>query len=364
MPTVKLAWKRPMTGVSSAGVAVASGCVVVADRGEKKDYWRGYDAATGKELWSLAVANAEKLDYGSAPRATPYIYRGRAYCLGALGDVHCLELRTGKVLWEKDYRRDFGAGKTPVWGHCTAPMVVEGKLMLHPGEIVALEPETGKRLWTAPAHGPNYSSFVPATFAGIRQLIVYDSRSLSAWRCDSGKRIWSLEVDNSKGYIVPAPVKVGEKLLVATEDEDTRLYALDKQGKLVDRPVAESEDLAPEMATPTVAAGLVLGICEGLICLDPQAGLKTLWIDEDEDAFYGLAHIVASKDHALVFGENGTMVLVAPRRKGCEVLGKARLCRRTWSHPALTKGYVHVRDEKWLYGYRLIAAGGAAEKAP
>lgn len=349
----KLLWQKPMAGPCSAGIAAAEGFVVVADGDARNDYYRGYDWDSGKEAWTHTVPNGGKLDYGPSPRATPLIHQGKVVCVGAFGDVHCLELKTGKAIWKKHYKDDFGATKPPVWGHCTSPVLADGKVVLHPGDIVALDPSTGKVVWKAEAAGPNYSNFLVATFGGVAQLIGYDARSLGAWDVKTGKRLWEMEVDNSKGYIVPQPVALGEKLLVASEDEDTRLYKFDAKGKLVDLPEAESEDVAPEMATPTTAGQVVLGITEGLVCLDPKSKLKTLWIQEKEDAFYGLSHIVACKDRALVFGENGTVVLVKAAPKGCTVLGKAKLCKNTWAHPALANGRVYIRDEKLLYCYEL-----------
>ncbi len=353
MPTVTLLWKKPMAGPCSAGISAAGGRVVVADGDKDNDYYRCYDARTGKKAWTCTVPNGRKIDYGPSPRATPSIAGGRVFCLGTFGDVHCLDLKTGKTLWKKDYRKDFGAGETPIWGYCTALLAVDGKVILHPNGLVALDAASGKVAWRGKASGTNYSNFLVGTFGGVRQIIGYDAGSLAGWDPKTGRRLWELEVDNSKGYIVPTPVALGEKLLVPSEDEDTRLYAFDKAGKLIALPVHENEDFAPEMATPTVQGELVLGICEGLICMDPAQKLKTLWIEEDEDAFYGLSHIVATKDRALVFGEDGTMVLVRADRKKCTILGKKKLCRQTWTHPALADGRIYIRDDDFLYCYQL-----------
>ena len=56
------------------------------------------------------VPNTGKMAYGIGPRATPAIYKGKVIVIGAFGDVHCYDLKTGRELWKKDYRRDFGAG--------------------------------------------------------------------------------------------------------------------------------------------------------------------------------------------------------------------------------------------------------------
>ena len=350
----KLLWKKPMAGPCSAGITARDGYVVVPDGDKKNDYYRCYDAQAGKELWTCTVANGADLDYGPAPRATPPIHAGKVYCLGSTGDLRCLDLKTGKALWKRHYKEDFDAGKLPTWGHCTAPRIIDGRLIVHPGKLYALDPNTGKVLWKGESTGPNYSNFLVGTFGGVRQIIGYDSRSLRGWNAATGKLIWEMEVDNSMGYIVPQPVAVGDRLLVTSESEDTRLYGFGQGGKLIDTPLAESEEIAPEMATPTVAGDVLLGITEGLICLDPANKLKLLWIEEDVDAFYGLSHIVAGNGRALVFGEDGTMVLVQPERKGCKILTKIKLARQTWTHPALVGGRLYLRDGKALYCYELV----------
>ena len=359
-PTVKLLWKKAMAGRCAAGVSAAEGFVIVADHTDKKtDHYRCYDAVSGKEAWVFSAGNATKMDYGAAPRATPCIGEGKVYCIGAAGDVHCLELKTGKSIWRKSFVKNYEAGELPTWGHCTAPILVDGKLVCHPRNVVALDAKTGKTVWVGPSAGPNYSTFLLATFGGVRQLIGYDARDVSGWGVKTGKRIWQMEVDNSNGYIVPGPVAVGDQLLLATENEDTRLYGFDKKGRLIDTPLGETEELAPEMATPTVVGGLILGITEGLLCLDPADKLKMLWLTEKDDAFFGLSHVVAWKDRALVFGSNGTMVLIAPSRTGCKILGRKKLCMDTWSHPALMDGRVYLRDDKTFYCYQLEAKGTA-----
>jgi outer membrane protein assembly factor BamB len=358
MPDVKLLWKKSMAGVCSAGVSAADGYVVVGDHAKKTDHYRCYRADGGEKAWVFSTPNVAKLDYGAGPRATPCIHAARVYCIGAAGDLHCLDLKTGKPVWQKSFVKDFAAGELPTWGHCTAPIIVDGKLLVHPRSLLALDPATGKTIWQGASAGPNYSTFLVGSFGGIRQAIGYDAENIAGWDVKTGKRLWNMEVDNSNGYIVPGPVAVGGKLLLATENEDARIYGFGKQGRLVCEPQAESEELAPEMATPTIVNGLVLGVSEGLVCLDPADKLKRLWVNEDK-LFHGLCHIVASKDRALVFSADGKMVLVAPERTGCRILGSKKLSLHTWSHPALMGGHVYLRDEKMFYCYRLSAKGAA-----
>jgi len=374
-PQFKLLWKNRLAGRCDAGIAAADGAVVVADSdGRRNDYYWCFEAATGKERWRTKVPNPRKMAYGSAPRATPCIHDGKVITLGAFGDLHCYDLKTGRPVWQKDYRRDFGAPtKPPEWGYSVPPTVVDGKLILMPGGLVALDPNTGKLLWRVKTAGANYAAYTSATVAGKRQVIGYDAATVAGYNVADGERIWSMPVNNSNGYIVPAPVIVGGKLLLATETPadksdgapaypPARLFEFEPDGKANPTPAGESKRLAPQMATPTVVGDMALGVTDGLVCLDPADGLKTLWTQDQEDAFMGMAHVVAHADLAMVFGDKGEMVMIRATRERCEVLGKANLCPSAskssvvWSHPAIAGGTIFIRDEKYVYAWQMLSA--------
>lgn len=361
MPEVKLLWKSRMAGRCDAGLAAAEGVVVAADGdGRRNDYYWCFDAATGKELWMAKTSNGRQLDYGSAPRATPAIYKGKAITIGAFGDVQCFDLKTGRVVWKKHYIKDYRAGKVPTWGFAAAPLIFDDKLIITPNALMALNPNTGKTIWTAKTAGANYSAFAAGKVGGVRQIIGYDAATVGGWDIASGKQLWGMPADNSKGYIVPSPVLTGGKLVLATESEDTRMYKFGAGGVLNVEPLAENADFNPEMATPTVQGDVLLGVCNGLICMDPNDSLKTLWIQNKEDSFLGMAHIIATKDRALVFGDKGEMVMIRATRKKCEILGRIKLSGTkgkasvVWAPPAIADGRIFVRDEKYLYAYEMI----------
>lgn len=137
------------------------------------------------------------LDYGGGPRATPLVRGGRVFVLSAFGEFRCLDLKTGKTLWEKDYAKDYGVEKVPTWGFCTSPVIARGNVVIHPGGkggLVALDPEMGKQAWATPDTDPNYSTFVVETLGGVEQLVGYDAASLGGWDAATGKRLWKVPV--------------------------------------------------------------------------------------------------------------------------------------------------------------------------
>ncbi|MEI8256606.1 MAG: hypothetical protein WCJ30_13110, partial [Deltaproteobacteria bacterium] len=87
-----------------------------------------------------------KLDYGNSPRATPLIQDGRVFLLGAMGHLNCVDLVTGKVVWEQHIGRYYGRVDKGKWGYASSPLIVGGWLIVNPGakdaSLVAREPAT------------------------------------------------------------------------------------------------------------------------------------------------------------------------------------------------------------------------------
>lgn len=364
-PTPEPLWRRPLTGQAMAGIAVADGYVVVADFGEKKnDLYRCFTADKGEPVWTHSCDNAAKVEYGPSPRATPLVRDGKVYVCGSAGDLFCLDLKKGLVLWAMSFTKTFGT-KPPTWGYSSSLLEADGKLIINPGaeqaSLVALDPQTGKVLWKTPGKGPAYGSLICGEFGGRRQIVGWDAASLGGWDPATGKRLWEIVCEGEPYYIVPTPVAWKGKLLVC-DAESTRLYDFDPQGRIVAKPTAMSEELTTEMGTPTVLDGIALTTGGGLIALDLGAGLKRLWTNDQLDGFMSFTHIVAGNGRALVFAEDGTASLVVPGKTECRVLGTVRLSDRTWSHPALANGRLYVRDDKWLYCYPLGPANAGTGK--
>ena len=365
MPSLKLLWKHPMAGACDAGIAVADGRVLLADHDKddhatKNDFYRCLDAQTGTEIWSHSVPNDRDMDYGPAPRATPLIYRDKVYTLGAFGDLYCFELKTGKIIWQKDFLKDFGVAKEPKWGFSSSPLIAGGKLIVNPGgkaALAALDPETGGILWQGKGGEANYSSFIAGTFGGVEQVVGFDDKTLGGWELATGKRLWSVAVEHGENYIVPTPIAVGGKLFVTDQKNDSQLFAFSNDGKIQPEPVAKSDDICPEVITPVVAGDLILGMTKELVCLDTANNLNTLWTcGKDKDPAFTKdrpCHLIVSDSVALAFSSRGEMVLFQFDSKGPKILGRAKLCGRTLMHPTVAGTRLYVRDAEFLYCHDL-----------
>ncbi len=348
-------WKSPLTGPALAGIAATTEFVVVADKDVEltKDILRCFRAADGKAIWTIEYPSQAKLDYTSAPRATPVIVDDLVYFQGALGDLHCVEISTGRIVWKRNFVTDFDA-ELLTWGFSVPPLVVDDKLIVAPGapdaSIVALNRKTGKTLWKTPGHAAAYAAFVLAKVEGQHQIIGYDSAGLGGWNVDTGKRLWHVTPPGQVDFNVGTPLLHGGDVLVATENNATRRYAF-ANGKLATDPIAINEDLAPDTCTPVIWNNLLFGAAYGeLFCLDVAAHLKTVWTVRD-DMFHEHTNLIAGNDHVLLWTTTGDLLLMRAADKYDIVkhlrpFGDAEV--ESMSHPAILPGRLYLRSAREL----------------
>jgi outer membrane protein assembly factor BamB len=349
----KLVWSKPLAGENHAGIAATGARVVLCDHGDGQDYVRCFAAGNGELLWSYAMPNKEEMSNNASPRATPLLHDGKVYVQTALGRLVCLKLDDGKLVWETDFIKQYG-GEIPNWGFCAAPLIADGKLIASPlGKLiglVALDPETGKPVWETACKGSRHGSYIAGTFGGVMQLVGYDEENIAGFELASGKRLWAIEPEVANDFCVGTPVAVGDKLLYSTDANETRLFAFEAGGIARKEPVAKSGRLLPDMGTPVHWDGSIYGSGPDFVCLN-AADLTLRWSDAKEKSLQALTFIIAAGGRLLVFREDGTAALIEANPKELRILGRAKLCDKTWSHPALTNGRLFVRDAKQLYCY-------------
>ena len=114
---------------------------------------------------------ATRLNYPAGPRDA-HNHDGRVYTIGAMGQMFCFDAKTGKVLWSKDFVKDFNT-KLPIWGMATSPLVDGDQLItLVGGEnalVVSFDKVTGAERWRAlddPEVGYSPRSFSPSMASG------------------------------------------------------------------------------------------------------------------------------------------------------------------------------------------------------
>lgn len=356
----KIAWSIPLASSGLGGIAANEKYVVFGDRDfdNLQDAWTCLSAETGDLLWTHQTLAIGQLDYGNSPRATPVLYKGRAYVLGAFGHLNCLKLRDGTPVWSRNLRDDFGLKKELPWGFCGSPLIADGKLIVQAGgpqaSLVALDPESGEVVWKTPGNPPSYGSLIVGTFGGVRQVVGHDDKSLGGWDVKTGKRLWSLSPEFEGDFNVPTPIDLGGKLLITSEGNGTRLYQFQKDGTIDPEPVAKNKRLSPDMSTPVVVGDRLFCVHRTLVGLDLKEGLKQFWQIRDR-ALGDYAATIVTNNRMLIVGK-GELLLVDVVSEMPEIVSRLRVFpgkTEILSHPALVGNRLYLRGTKRLVCVKL-----------
>jgi ABC-type phosphate/phosphonate transport system substrate-binding protein/outer membrane protein assembly factor BamB len=370
-PKPEVIWRQPLQRPGLGGIAATEKFVIIGDRdiSNNSDDFRCYSAADGSLVWSVQYPAAGELDYDNLPRATPLIEGSFVYLFGAFGDLTCADLETGVPLWRINVIKQFGGDAELVWGTCSSPLVVDGKLIVNPGgpdaSLVALEPLTGHVIWQTPGDQHAYSSFIVATLGGVRQLVGYDRSSLGGWEIETGRRLWTLKPPHQGDFNVPTPVAASDRLLVVSENNYARLYDFNGSGKIIERPSAVYDRLSPDMSSPVVIGSRAFCIQDGLYCLDVANGLRPIWIGEDK-AIGDYGPLIASEDRLLTIGLGGELLLIDSMADTFRIVSRFQpfagaRSTQLLGYPALVGSRLYLRGSYELICVEFGPRSGAAE---
>ena len=165
-------------------------------------------------LWTQewpVVYGALSFNWAIGPRATPTVDGDRVYVLGATGVLMCLDVATGRIIWQKDYVKDYKT-ELPTWGMTGAPLVDGDRLICLVGgepdaKVVAFDKMTGKEIWRAlpSTSEPGYVQPIIITASGARQLIIWHPKALASLDPVTGKLYWEVPMEVGYGMTLATP---------------------------------------------------------------------------------------------------------------------------------------------------------------
>ena len=337
------------------------------------------DEKTGKKLWSHEWETHYRRQlhsYATGPRATPLVANGRLYTLGATGRMHCFDAKTGKVNWEHDALKKFGA-EVPVFGMSASPLAWKDTVIYAcgggEGMLRAFDQETGKEKWKAlPAeYDLPYSSPVVMKFWGRQQLIQWDQQYLSSLDPDNGRVIWQVPFVAKSNMALARPVRIGDRLLVSGFYDGSMLVrvktdsaeVLWKNGGRGEKP-DQTDSLHAVITTPIVDAGNFYGTCSygELRGLHLKDGSR-IWENKKytRQGRWGSLFWVKNGDRYFVNNDLGELLIMQFSSSGPTVLGRTKLIKAdthcgygprrfaddlvNWVQPAYANRHIIIRND-------------------
>ena len=285
---------------------------------------------------------------------------GKLYIVSGLMDLFCYDIQSLKLLWKKNYAKDYGA-KNTAHGWYGPPLFVDEKLIIAPGgkehHVVALNKSTGETIWSAKGATENdmagYAVPIYISDQQTPQVVAMMSDHIIGVDLSNGKLLWSHHHTNRFREHPNTPV-YSKGMLFCTSDygKGSVMLRLTNGGRNIEK-VWENTDLSHKTGNTMKIGDYIYGSGErtNWHCVDWQTG-KTLYSDPS----FSVGCIIAAEGLLYCYGEKGEMALVKPNPEKFEIISRFPITLGTeqhWAHPVIYRGVLYVRHGDSLMAYKI-----------
>lgn len=249
-------WRQRFGAPFRAAPAAVDGTVIAVSRDNQAF---GLNAETGQPIWRLQGATGEA---GLLGGASPAVAGELAVLPFTSGEIVAAGRRSGRRLWTavlSGGRR--GLARSAI-SDVTGDPVILGPLVVaanQSGRIVAIETQTGRRVWTR-----SIGSTGPIWAAGETLFVMGDDAVLRRLSARDGGTVWEARLpefddpaDREGSIAYSGPVLVGGRVIVA--DDQGVLHAFDAESG---REVATADIGDGSVVQPVAAGGLLYVLAE------------------------------------------------------------------------------------------------------
>ena len=334
------------------------------------------DESNGKVMWTheYDCPYTSVALYAIGPRCTPTVDDDLVYSLGAEGDLFCLAVEDGAVVWSKRFTKDYDL-KIPEWGVAAHPLVDGERLICVVGgpdsTVVAFNKKTGAELWRAlSARQPGYCPPVIYEINGRRQLIVWDSDAVTSLDPISGKIYWSVPFEATFAMSIGAPQPFGNSLYIMSFSRKSAVIDVAPNNRSAEIRWQGNPKLGVDgvLNTAIVQDGHVYASGNGgrYICASLKDG-KWLWSTFQPSTgkrpgAWANVFTVQNQGRFFLANDLGDLIIANMSPTGYEEISRAHLIDPThhvsgrtlvWSQPAFANRSVYLRNDKEIRCYSL-----------
>ncbi|MCE9608623.1 MAG: PQQ-like beta-propeller repeat protein [Chthoniobacter sp.] len=408
----RLVWEKAV-GKGYSAPSIRGGKLVVHHRVGNQEIIEACDARLGITLWKYAYRSdyRDPFGYNNGPRCTPLLTTDYCYTFGAEGCLLCLDMVTGKKVWERQTGLDFDVPEA-FFGVGSSPVLEDGLLFVQVGAqlnsgVVAFEAATGKTVWQNVGEKSwngvpmtawpgsrsvawdradprfekqaSYCTPVLATIHGQRHLLVCTRQGLVSLDPKTGTVNFSFWFRARQDATVTAmtPVVQDDLILLSNAYYKTGSVCLRvlRGGKNVEE-VWRGLQLEVHWTRPVLLDGHLYAFtgrnepdarfrCVALATGDirwdrdeawPNGGHTKLADGEKPPDVFGRGSAILADGKLIVLGEAGLLGLFKPNPAKVEELGRwqvPQLRYPCWAAPVLANRLLYLRDEDHLLCYDL-----------
>ena len=357
----KRLWLSKDIGIGYSTPVVAKGKLFILGTKDEKEHLFAKAVKTGDTLWAIPLNSVFSNNWGNGPRGAATVDGEKVYALGAKGGLVCASAADGKIFWKVDLVDDLG-GKAPYWGYSES-VLVDGDLVIctpggGEGTLAALDKNTGKVKWRSGdwKDGAQYSSPVPATINGRRQIVQLTQKTLAGVSALNGKVLWK-NAWPGRTAVIPTPIIQGNQIYISSGyGVGCRKITLG-----IDDSVREdysNRNMKNHHGGVLLKGGHLYGYSDGRgwTCQNLKTG-EVVW--DSKKLGKGCIFYADNRLYCMDEG-SGTVVLASADTKGWKEHGRFKLepqtelrkpAGRIWTHPVVSNGVLYLRDQELLFAF-------------
>lgn len=395
-PHPRLVWTMPL-GISYGAPSVVGNQLLQFDRFGDHERLTCVEASSGKEIWhwDSPVRYDDMYGYNNGPRCSPVVDDGRVYTYGVAGQLSCVELKTGQLLWTKNLVKEYSVVQN-FFGVASTPYVFEDLLLVMVGgspteslrlpdgqldlvkpngtAVVAFDKESGQERYRLGDDLASYASMTVRPIEGKPLGLAFLRSGLTVWEPRTGAQQfnfpWRASMLESVNAAMPITTENQILLSEAYEIGSVLLEVQNGEPKVLRRDQGRWRDLPfrAHWSTPVLIDGFLYG-CSGRN--EGDCDFRCIRLSDGELQWSERRHerssVLVADGYLIVLGEHGLLELIRPTPDKLDVVaavdlnqvndpsdGRPLLSSPCWAAPILSHGLLYVRGRDRLACFELI----------
>ncbi len=292
-------------------------------------------------------------------RSTPTIAGELAYLFNGNGKITCLNLKTGKPAWEKDFITQMD-GSNIQWGYTESLLIDGDKLFCTPGgkinNVMALNRMTGATIWSCPGLGElsAYCSPILIKLTARQLLVTHTASHVVGIDATTGKLLWNSEHPNDWAVHPNTPIySEGKVFVFSGYGQGAEMLNLSPDGSSVTKE-RDVKSFDSRIGGAVLINGFIYGSGDkdrSWQCIDWKSGEVKYSSTEMAKGV-----VIAANNKLIGYTEKGELFLADANPSGLKVISKAKVTLGTeqhWAHPVIDKGILYVRHGNTLIAYQI-----------
>ncbi len=353
----RLIWTAEGIGEGFSSVTLGGGLIYTDGNRDGKTVVTAIDL-DGRIKWQKPNGPAWTTDRPGT-RGTPTFDSGRVYCESPLGEVVCLDAKTGDKVWDLNILKEF-EGRNITWALAESVLVDGDRLICCPGgkkgAVVALDKTTGKTVWASKSTGntASYASPMLAQQDGLRMVLTMNAKSLIGVNADDGELLFEFPHETRYDVNAFSPLYHDGRIFVSTGYGSGSVQVkvkVDGKKASVEKAWANKELDNHHGGVLLVDGSLYGSSARGKwMCLDWKTGETKYKADG-----VGKGSLTWADGMLYCYSENRKMGLVKASPEKHEVVSQFEVPSGgegpSWAHPVVCGGRLYLRHSNKLYAY-------------